>query len=186
MKINKYQDIRGVVLKENVTEGRLVLIDEHSQSHNYGSREELPAVRVPANSTEAPRAKYMLTHAVDNTEAPFYDPMPAFQFALRQGFDQAQNVPFQAYVHMTPKSLKEGQVIASGSLALGFAAGVYTLPSGHYVDNASIVPGAYLIAANTNDDTTDAGKPKYSATATPIEVVYKDPSTGELTLRINY
>ena len=57
MEINKYTDITGVVTAEAIPEGRMVLLTDHSQTHDYGSREDLPAVKLPDDSTEAAAAR---------------------------------------------------------------------------------------------------------------------------------
>lgn len=187
MEINKYTDITGVVTTEDIPEGRMVLLTSHSQSHDYGSREDLPGVKLPDDSTEAAAARFCLTFAVDNTEPPIFIPMPTVaNTSSRYGFDGAANVPFSATVHLTPLSNKKGLTIPSGFLALAFGPGVFTVWSGEYVYNASLVPGAFLAVADaTTEDAATAGKLKYSASASFAQVVELD-SDLNLTFRINY
>jgi len=187
MEINKYTDITGVLTTEAIPEGRMVLLTSHSQSHDYGSREDLPGVKLPDDSTEAAAARFCLTFAVDNTEPPIFIPMPTVaNTSLRYGFDGAANVPFNADVHLTPLSNKKGLTIPSGYLALAFGPGVFTVWSGEYVYSADVVPGAFLAVADTSSDSeADAGKLKYSASATFAQVMEVD-SDLNLTFRINY
>jgi hypothetical protein len=186
MKINKYRDITGVLTTEDIVEGRMVLVVDHAQSHDFGSRTDLRGVKLPDDSTEAGRARFCLTWAVDNAEPPLYQPYPSMSWALRGGFDQSANVPFDAKVRLTQPSLQEGDTIPSGSLALAFGPGEFTVPSGSYVASANIVPGAPLAVANASDDGADsAGMLKYSATVGFAETVEVD-SDGNLTFRILY
>jgi len=188
MEINKYRDITGVVTTEAIPEGRMVLVSDSGESHNFGSRTDLRAVKLPDDSTEAAKARFCITWAVDNSQTPIYEPYPAFDFALRGGWDQAENVPFNAKVYLTHPGNKVGLTIPSGALALAFGPGEFTVESGAYVASADIqTPGNYLVVANTADDgAADAGKLKYSASATFAEVVRYDSSDGSLTFRINY
>lgn len=185
MEINKYSDIRGVVTKQAMVEGRLVLIVAGDETYNFGSRTDLPGVRLPVDSTEAALARYVVAFAVDNRETPIYQDVPDFTYALRGGFSQSENVPFSATVHLTPPGNKIGQTIPSGIPALAFGGGVFTIPSGSWIYNASAtVPGASIVAANTADDSAaEAGMPKYSASATSITVERYNSTTGDLTIR---
>ena len=187
MEINKYTDITGVVTSEEIPEGRMVLLTDHAQTHNYGSREDLPAVKLPDDSTEAAAARFCVTFAVDNTEPPIQIPMPTIaDTSLRYGVDGAANVPYNADVHLTPLSNKKGLNIPSGYLALAFGPGVFTVWSGEYVYSATLVPGAFLAVADaTTDSAADAGKLKYSGSATFAQVMELD-SDLNLTFRINY
>lgn len=188
MEINKYQDITGVVTTEDIPEGRMVLVVGHSESYDFGSREDLPGVKLPDTTVEGTKARFCITWAVDNTKPPLYQPYPSFDYALRHGFDQSQNVPFTAKVHLTQPSMTEGQTIPSGYLALAFGPGVFTVPSGSFVYSDTLAtPGAFLVVANTADDGAgEAGKLKYSATATFAQVERYDSTNNALTFRINY
>ena len=159
MEINKYSDIKGVVTLEAIVEGRMVLLSTNSLTHDFGSWADLPGARLPDTATEAQKAHFVITFAVDNSKPPIYQPYPSMTYALRQGFDQAANVPFDATVHMTPQSMKVGLTIPSGTLALAFGPGIFTVPSGAYVYSAGIeIPGTWLSVANGQDDGTDTGK----------------------------
>ena len=187
MEINKYTDITGVLTTEAIPEGRMVLLTSHAQTHNYGSREDLPGVKLPDTSAEAGMARFCLTFAVDNTEPPLFIPMPTVpDTSFRYGFDGAANVPFSADVHLTPLSMKKGLTIPSGWLALAFGPGVFTVWSGEYVEHGSMVVGSFLAVADTaTEDEASAGKLKYSASVTFAQVMEID-SDLNLTFRINY
>jgi hypothetical protein len=159
MEIRHYGDtILGVVAMDAIPEGRMVVLAAHGTSYGFGSREDTPGARVPATATEARRARYCIAFAVDNRSLPIYEPTPFFTFALRQGWDQDSNVPFDAEVQLTHPSNKLAQTIPSGSLALAYGEGLYTVPSGSYVYSADIeVPGTQLAVANTADDGDNAG-----------------------------
>lgn len=189
MEINKYRDITGVVTKEAIVEGRMVLLINHSQSIDFGSQTDLPGVKLPDDSTEAAMAHFVIAFAVDNTQPPLYKPMPSLgTFATRYGFESASNMPFNADVTMVPDSNTIGRTIPSGALALAFGPGTFTVPSGAFVYAADLeVPGTWLTVANTADDgAADAGKLKYSASATPMQVERYDSTNNKLTFRINY
>jgi hypothetical protein len=91
-------------------------------------------------------------------------------------------------MYLTHPGNQEGLTIPSGASALAYTDGTFTLPSGSYIYSSNIiVPGAALIVANTSDDTTDAGKLKYTASmaAGVVGVTERyDSATGKLTVRI--
>jgi len=187
MEINHYGDtILGVVASENIVEGRLVLLTSHSFSRNFGSQSDLPGVKLPDNSTEGGKARYVVTFEQDNRSLPLYQPQPSMAFALRGGFDQAENAPFSATVYLTHPGVQEGRTIPSGEGALAFGEGIYTVPSGAYIYSAELLtPGCTLAAANTDEDgASDAGKLHYSTTEVVAEVVRFDTTTGRLTFKI--
>ena len=189
MEINKYRDITGVVTAEAIPEGRMVLLINHNQTHDFGSREDLPAAKLPDTTTEAAMAHFCIAFAVDNTQPPLYKPMPSLGvFATRYGFESASNMPFNADVTMVPDSNTIGRTIPSGALALAFGPGTFTVPSGAFVYSAEMeVPGNWLTVADTaSDGAAAAGMLKYSATATPMQVERYDDTNNRLTFRINY
>lgn len=190
MEINKYTDIIGCVTRAAITEGRMVLlVDNNNASHDFGSRSDLPGVRVPADTTEAGRAHYVLTWPVDNSNSEgaikWLKTIPSYDYSLRRGgWDQAGNVPFSATVYLTYPGNQDGVEIPSGYLALAFARGVFTVPSGHFVFSADIMnPGAPLEVLNTGDDGADGGKLAYNASGTIAVVERFDSSDGSLTFR---
>jgi hypothetical protein len=188
MEINHYGDtILGVVLTENIVEGRMVLLTSHSFDEDYGSLVDLPGVKLPDNTDEATRARYILTWAQDNRSLPIYQPQPHFDNALRYGFDQAANAPFSPdEVYITHPGVQEGLTIPSGVSAVAFGEGIYTVPSGGYVYSAEVeIPGMPLAVCDANTDgATSAGKLHYQTTTTVAEVVKFDSSTSKLTFKI--
>ena len=174
----------GVVATEDIVEGRMVFITTHSVDYDFGSRTDLPGVQLPDNSTDSAISKYVSAFQVNNRSIPIYVPVPTFSYALRQGFDQAENVPFSTTVHLTAPGNKEGQTIPSGEVCLAFGGGVFTVPSGAFIYHASLGAGAHLIVANTDDDSAgEAGMLKYSSTAGIAIVERYDATNSRLTFR---
>ena len=165
MKINHLDEVISCVNLQEAQEGLFGFLTTHSENYNFGSRTDLPGFKLPATAAEASRARFMIGHAVTNEQPPIYDPAPYSVYQLRQGFGGADNAPFTAKVHLTPPSVTEGVPVASGAVALAFGAGIYTIPSDLYIDNASLVAGAPVVVANTAEDgASNAGKLKYQAT----------------------
>lgn len=189
MEINKYTDIMGVVVCGDVVEGRMVILTSHSSSHDFGSRQDLYGVRVPANDTEAQKAKYIVSWPVNNAQVTddikMLVPMPSYNWSLRQGgWDQVGNVPFTSKIYLTYPGNQDGVTIPSGYLALAFDKGVFTVPSGGFVFSASIMAaGAPLEVLNVADDTTNAGKLAYASGGTIAIVERFNSDNGSLTFR---
>ena len=168
MEINKYTDIVGVVSTQAIVEGRMVLLTSQATSYDFGSRTDLMGVNLPATSAEALKAKFCIAFALDNRPTPLVNSYPAYDFALRGGFDQTANVPYTATIYLThPGNMTVPQTIASGVLALAFDKGVFTVTSGNFVYSANLVPGAPLAVADTaTDGASEAGKLKYASDGT--------------------
>lgn len=179
MEINKYTDIIGVVATESIVEGRMVVLTAANATHDFGSREDLMGVKLPANSTEAAKARYVLAFALDNRPTPLLETIPSYSYALRKGgWDQTSNVPFTASVYLShPGNMTVPQTVASGSLALAFDRGVFTVTSGNFVYSANLVPGAPLTVSNTSDHGADSGKLRYDASGA-IGIVERFDSTN--------
>lgn len=179
----------GVVTAQDIPEGRMVLMTVHAQDHNFGSKVELPGVRLPVNSTEAGFARFCITWPVNNSNAEgpikMFIPTPSFDWALRAGgWDQAANVPFSATVHLTYPGHKEGVTIPSGFQALAFDRGVFTVPSGAFKGSTDLLPGAPLEVLNTADDGAgESGKLAYNAAGTIAVVERFDLDEYSLTFR---
>lgn len=185
MEVRKYKDIMGGVATENIKEGRMVLIAaSHSEGYDFGSRNDLPGMKLPDTSGEAAKAIFMAAFALDNSSLPIYQPYPAYTFALRNTYDQTANVPFTADVYLTHPSDMLSQTIPSGAPMLGYAGGVFTVHSGDFIA-ASVVEGGWLDVADTDSDSADdAGKFKYSASATNFLVQDYDTTNQKLIVRI--
>jgi len=190
MEINKYTDIIGVIACGDVVEGRMVILTKHASSNDFGSNLDLYGVRVPADSTEAGKAKYIVTWPVSNSQVTddikMLVPMPSYGWSLRQGgWDQTGNVPFTSKIYLTYPGNQNGVTIPSGYQALAFDRGVFTVPSGAFVFAAGIMSaGAPLEVLNSNDDTAaQAGKLAYNAAGTIAIVERFNSEDGSLTFR---
>jgi hypothetical protein len=190
MEINKYTDIMGVVVQEDIPEGRMVVLMKNTLTADFGSKADLPGVRIPYTAGEAANAKYIVTWPVNNSQAApgisMFVPTPSFSFAMRAGgWDQASNVPFSATVYLTYPGHQHGVTIPSGYQALAFDKGVFTVPSGHFQYNAAfqtLGPGAKLKVLSRADG-SDAGKLAYDAAGTIAVVERFDVATWSLTFR---
>jgi len=185
MEINKYTDIVGVVATEAIVEGRMVVITNAGASHDFGSRTDLPGIKLPANSTDAAKAKFVSAFALDNRQTPLLT-YPSNTYALRRGgWDQDAQTPFNTDVYVThPGNMSTPQTIPSGELALALDRGVFTVTSGNFVYSADLTPGANLSVCNTEDDgADDSGKLQYDASGTIGTVEYFDSTNFTLTFR---
>lgn len=190
MEINRFEDVIGVVAQADVVEGRFVVLVANAINGLFMNVDsDLPGAKVPATAEEAKRAKFCITWAVDNREAPIVD-YPGADFDFRGGFVNSQAGPLTGVkMWLTHPGNQEGQTIPSGYKALAYTEGTFTLPSGAYVDSANIkVPGAALIVADTaSDSAADAGKPKYTASMAAGVIGFTeayDSETGKLTIRV--
>jgi hypothetical protein len=190
MEINRFEEVMGVVPQADIVEGRFVIIKANVHSYDFGSKEDLPGCGVPATAEEAKRARFCLTWQVSNGKPPFYQPNPAYNWSLRAGgWDQATNLPMTSTtVYTTYPGYQNGVTIPSGMPSLAFGEGTYTIPSGGYINNASLAtPGSMVVVANTAEDTSDAGKLKYQSTMDDRVVGFvehRDSTSGALTVRI--
>jgi len=190
LEINNYtNEIVGVIPTADIVEGRLGVFTTHSHDYDFGSKTDLPGFIVPATAEQANDARHIITWQVDNRPFPAALPVPEFSFNTRQGYGKTTNTPFSATVYLTNRGNQEGLTIPSGAPSLAFGKGTYTLPSGAFINHASIVnAGALLQVANTAEDTDDAGKLKYLATYSTRKVGTVreyDTSTGKLTFDLD-
>jgi hypothetical protein len=190
MEINRFEDVIGVVTQADTVEGRFVVLDTNAHSGLFTNlNSDLPGAHVPATAEQATRAKFCLTWAVDNREAPIVN-YPGVDFDFRGGFVNAQAGPLTGLtMWLTHPGNQEGQTIPSGYRALAYTEGTFTLPSGHYIYDTNIIkPGAAIIIADTASDSAgDAGKPKYTASNAVGVIGYTesyDATTGKLTIRV--
>jgi hypothetical protein len=186
MELNKVNgDILGVVATEDILDGKMVLLTTHSEDNDFGSLADIVGVKLPTSADEAKRARFVATWARDNRTPPYYVPMPAYAWALRMGWDQAANTPFSATVHVTYPGYKKAQTIPSGTACLAYGAGTYTVPSGTYIDHASLTKGALLSVSYAE---ATKGKLQYQATfdADVVVAVIEDRNTtnGDLTFKV--
>lgn len=178
MKINTVKEALGAVATSNIPEGRFVLLTPHNVSYDFGSRTDLPGVKLPATADEAKRAKYVAAFAVDNREAPIID-FPSPDWGTRDLFGQGENAPFSATVYLTQPSLQDGQTIPSGYVMMALR-GVIT--TSEFIDNAGLVPGAAVTVAYTG---ADAGKLQYASSMSDAVVGFVlEKYSGELTVEL--
>jgi len=176
----------GAVATEDIIEGRMVLLTPQSEDYGYGSRQDLPGVKLPDTANEALEAVYLAAFTVTQQEPPIYDSIPETTGSERGGWSAGSNVPFNADIYMTAPSMLQGRTISSGNLVALHAGGVYTVTSGNFVADTNLVAGARVAVADTaTDGESNAGKLKYVSTAgggigTVIEY---DSTNVELTFR---
>lgn len=147
MEINKFTDIIGVVATSAIKEGRMVLLTPANADVYWGSRKDLMGIKIPTTAVEAAKAKYVSAFALDNRPTPIIEGLPTYAWSMRAGgWDQAGNLPASSLtLYMDhPGNMTVVQTIASGSLALAFDKGVFTVTSGNFIYSASLVPGASL------------------------------------------
>lgn len=184
MEVNKVNgDIVGVVATDNILDGKMIFLTTHSQSANFGSLTDLPGAGLPATEEQAKRARFVATWARDNRSTPLFIPAPAYPWALRMGWEQAGNTPFSATVHVTHPAYKKSQIIPSGVSMVAYGAGTFTVPSGTYIYNASLVKGALLSVSYAS---TTRGMLQYAAAYgdTVVAIVEElDASTKDLTFK---
>jgi hypothetical protein len=176
----------GVVVLKDTPEGRMVCLTPNtSATHDFGSRADLPGAFAPKDATEAAKSWYVVTWTVPEQSMPLYIPTPSLAFSLRHGgFDQAGNLPFNpTAVHLTWPGQKEGVTIPSGTPALAFGGGVFTVPSGQFVYSANLAVGEYLEPSHAND--ASDGLLQYVASATGAVAVVErfDLTDMKLTFR---
>jgi hypothetical protein len=189
MEINRFEDVIGVRVIEDIVEGRFVVLT----SHNLGglimnTDADVPGAKLPTSAEEAKRARYCVTFAVDNRPAPIVDwPQTAYDF--RGGVVNSTAGPLTGVkMWLTHPGNQESQTIPSGYKALAFTEAYVTLPSGQYVYSSDLeTPGAALVI-ETNAG-ADRGKPKYAATydadTAVARVIDYDTNTGALTIKVN-
>ena len=186
MEINRFENVIGVVAQQDVVEGRFVVLVANTLGGSFMNVDaDLPGAKLPSTAEEATRAKYCLTFAVDNRQAPIVDyPQTAFDF--RGGFVNATAGPLTGLkMWLTHPGNQESQTVPSGYKALAFTEGTFTIPSGQYIYNSALeVPGAAVVVEYSG---ADAGKPKYTATNAVGVIGFVrdfDEDTGALTIDV--
>lgn len=189
MEINRFDDVVGVVVQEDIVEGRFVTLGSNTLGGSFMNVDgDLPGAYIPKTAEQAKHAKFCVTFAVDNREAPIID-YPQTTFDFRGGWVNATAGPLTGVkMWLTHPGNQESQTIPSGYRALGYTEATVTIPSGGYIYNADlVVPGAMWIVADRATDTTDAGKVKYVAADAVGRMGFVekyDSATGALTVRI--
>jgi hypothetical protein len=173
MEINRFEQVYPAITISGVVEGRFVLFGEHTNTYDFGSHEDLPGVKVPADSTEAAKALFIVAWAADNRKPPYFTPLPSYTWTLRKGgFGGPANIPFSAEVDLTYPGYQDSRTIPAGVPCLAFGEGTFTFTEGNYVAASGWAVGSFVEVANAEDDTADeAGKPKLLASGTKVGVV---------------
>lgn len=193
--IRKFTDIIGVVLTRDIVDGRIGLLVNAGTTGTapysvYGSRGDLPGVKLPVTSAEADLAKYVVKWAKDNRPTPLYYPMPYYSWIVRnQGFETGQSSPdgrnlpmTSTTVYLVHPQVQEGITIPSGELGLAYGGGVYTFYSGEFVqDDTNLMPGARVDIGYTAG--TDQGMPKYASDGLFGTVEQYDATGPTVTIR---
>lgn len=159
--------VSGGLALEELQEGTIVVAAPHSQSYDFGSREDLPGYRKPTAASElVAGAVYFAGHRIleGDYRMPLYDPYPEVDWALRKGFDRPDNTPFTAKVHLTPPSVTEGQPIPASGLMLAYR-GMAELDATNFTSTAGVGTGTLLTVETTG---ANAGKLKAAASGDPV------------------
>ena len=195
VEIRKFTDIIGVILAEDVVDGRICLLTAPPASigpyNVYGLREDTPGVRLPTSAAESYRARYVVKWAKDNRPTPLIYPMPYYSWIVRnQGFEANQAYPSGRNLPMTDKTVylmhpqvQEGLTIPSGELGLAYAAGVFTFYSGEFVDSDEIHVIDALVGVEYTAAGADQGKPQYDANGEFGKVEFYDADNFTVTVR---
>jgi hypothetical protein len=164
---------QGAIAQSDMVEGRCVLMTTNNWSADFGSRTDVPGVKLPSTDAEGLLARYIVSFTPPDRRIDpgnlYFIPQPSLNFALRGGFDQASNLPMTSTtVRDIWMGEQENVTIPSGMNVLLYGDGaVVTLPSGQYIYNANLhTPGSHLEVLGAN-----AGKLSYSATGTIAEVL---------------
>ena len=170
MEVLKYNDILGMVTSTDVYEGRMVMIGP------------LGTALLPSTAAEAALAKYLIAWPVENRQLPIYQPYPTYTRALRYGFDQTANIPFNPTLVYTlyPNLSMEPLSIPSGNGALLYEEGEFIVTSGNWVFDPAMVPGLPLEVAYTG---ATAGKLQIKNAGTAVAVCTGVPSGQKLQFR---
>lgn len=176
MEINKYLDIFGGLTLQEMAEGSFVVLGDDGTDDDgiYGCT-------LPSSEAQAALVGGIVAWPPTNMSPPFYQTAPQMDFALRGGFDQDPNMPFDAEVQLIHPTFRKTSTIPSGTLVRIFNTGaVVTLYSGEYVQSENLVKGV-RIGVNYGDD---AGLAQYDADGTIAIVEEYDSEAWELTIRL--
>jgi hypothetical protein len=188
MEIRHYEQILGVMVVDDIVEGRFGLLTSHSFDNDFGSDTDLPGFKVPSTAAEAKKARFIVTWPVDNRKYPQYIGYPQYSFSLRAGaWDQTTNLPTTLTLRGTNPAAQESLTIPSGYKALAFKGGIFTVPSGCYIYSASLLtPGANVSVSYAGGT---EGKLQYESTFDSDLVIGQvqrfDTSTNRLTVLID-
>lgn len=194
VEIRKFTDIIGVILTEDIVDGRVGLLTAPPANltpyNVYGLREDTPGIKLPTSDPEGLRARYVVKWAKDNRPTPLIYPMPYYSWVVRNfGFETGKSSPSGRNLPMTGKTVylmhpqvQEGLTIPSGELGLAYAGGVYTFYSGEFVNSSDMQVISNPVGV---EDTagTDRGKPVYDASGVFGTVEFYDSDQLSVTVR---
>jgi hypothetical protein len=175
VEIRKFTDIIGVILTEDIVDGRIGMLtaapSAQAPFNVYGLREDLPGVKLPTSDAESKKARYVVKWAKDNRPTPLFYPMPYYSWVVRNyGFESGQSSPSGRNLPMTSTTVylmhpqvQEGLTIPSGELGLAYAGGVFTFYSGEFVYSADIETIGNPVGVEYTDGGANQGKPQYDA-----------------------
>ncbi len=173
MEVHKYTDILGMEVGQAVYEGRMVLIQPAG-----GTSPGTPIAVMPSDAAQAALARYVVAWPVDDRKAPIFQTYPQYSQALRYGFEQATNLPHTTTLWYTWPGLQSHlpQQIPSGTGALLYDKGEYTVTSGHWVYGTDVLPGTELEVEYSGANQGQLKKlasGKAVAVATSVDQTYK-------------
>lgn len=201
MEVRHYEQILGGVTTAAVVEGRMGILKANTFTEGFGSDSDLPGFAVPANTTEAKNARYIVAWPVDNRQFPNVLSQtsfgyPGYTYDNHYGFGQTANFDAASltFYGVNPAN-QECLTIPQHYKVLLFKGGIFTFPSGcGYIYNSALeTPGTNVRVQDATTDATagEAGKLKYSGSATYDadtdvgHVLEYHAATGRLTVIID-
>lgn len=176
MEINKYRDIIGGITLADIPAGRMVVLGPSGTSDDgiYG-------VELPASGTVS-QAKYCVDFVPMNMASPYIVPLPSYPFALRGGWDQTGNDPYDAEISQVYPGDRVTATIPSGTLVRLYGDGaVVTVTSDNYVGSSFAVGSFLEVSVGSGDE----GKVTALAAGATVAMVEDfDATASLLTYRI--
>jgi len=168
MELRRFHSSVGDTTAEAVVEGRMVV------------RTALGARR-PVTANEA-KYVYCAMFTVDNRKPPIYVPTPSIDWALREGWDRDENVPFDAKVHLTYPGYKDAGTIPSGDKVVLLGPGnTISVSSGQWNYSTDVGAGDLLEVIYSG---ADRGKLQLFSSGTAIAMCREVETDGDLTFDI--
>lgn len=175
MEVRRFHTSYPARILEAMVEGLMVVRVEGDGA------DELPGVRRPVSAAEAAKARFVVSFPVTNQMPPYFVTRPSYDWALREGFDRTDNLPFNADYHMTWLGHKTGMTIPSGWDVVCFEAGTYTIGSGNWTYATDVVAGDELEVEYSG---ADRGKLKKLSAGTAVAMCREVADNGDLTFDV--
>lgn len=153
MEVRRFHTSHAARAMEAIVEGRMVLRVDNSAAvgagygvggATYFGMMLQNGVRVPTTQAEANRSRFVVSFEVPGHLPPHLVGVPTYGWALREGWDRVGNLPMTPTVHMVWPGQKECQTIPSGWNVVCYEGGTFTVASGCWVYDPTIVPGTEL------------------------------------------